>query len=125
MPSATRKTTKATTTKGRRPSASRAQSDSVKKVIDESLERLRTSLEAADAAVKDLRSGAGKGSRDLIRDLEQALEHARSNASRVSNAVAKDLEGLQAALRAEKRPARAKKRPTKTSQRSTKASRSG
>ena len=33
-----------------------------------------------------------KGSRELVRDLERTLKHARTNASRIGKAVSKDLQ---------------------------------
>jgi len=57
----------------------------------DSMERLNRSIDAAEVAVKDLRTGAAKGTRDLVRDLERTLKHARANAQRVGKAVSKDL----------------------------------
>lgn len=74
--------------------------------LDERLKRLNHSIEAAEAAAKDLRSGVEKGTGDLVRDLERTLKHARTNARRVSRAVAKDLKGGPA-RRPASRPKRA------------------
>ena len=80
---------KTSKTNRRKPATRRA--SSAKKAGDDPLERLRGSLDAAEAALKDLRSGAGKGTKQLVRDLEQAVKHLRKNARDVSRAVAKDL----------------------------------
>jgi hypothetical protein len=58
---------------------------------EEPMERVSRSIDAAEAALKDLGTGADKGTRDLIHDLEKALDHARGNARRVARAVKKDL----------------------------------
>ena len=61
------------------------------KKTEEPMDKVSRSLEAAEAAVKDMRAGADKSTRDLIRDLETTLKHARTNARRVARAVKKDL----------------------------------
>jgi hypothetical protein len=58
---------------------------------EEPIERINRSIDAAEAAVKDLRAGAEKGTRDLIRDLERTLQHARANTERVGRAISKDV----------------------------------
>jgi hypothetical protein len=58
---------------------------------EEPLERINRSIDAAEVAVKDLRAGAEKGTRDLIRDLERTLKHARANTERVGKAISKDV----------------------------------
>ena len=73
------------------------------------MERLNRSIDAAEVAVKDLRSGVAKGSGDLVRDLERTLRHARANAQRVGKAVTRNVER---AVRAERARRRA---PTRTS----------
>jgi hypothetical protein len=73
--------------------------------LDERLERLNHSIEAAEAAAKDVRAGVEKGTRDLVRDLERTLKHARTNARRVGRAVAKDVKHRPA----RRRPSSAKK----------------
>jgi chromosome segregation ATPase len=71
-----------------------------------SLERLTQSVEAAQTALKDLRNELGKGSRDVLGDLDMTLKDARKNLRSVSRTVSKDLEEIQKALTAGK-PARA------------------
>ena len=64
-----------------------------------SLERLHDSIDAAQAALKDLRSEMSRGSRELLEDVEVTLRDARKNLRRVSGRVSKDLEDVQQALR--------------------------
>ena len=66
-------------------------STSKAKTNGDPMARVSHSIEAAEAAVKDLGAGADKGTRDLVRDLEKALKHARTNAQKVARAVKKDL----------------------------------
>jgi len=80
------------------------------------LDRLKGSLDGAEAALKDLRSGASKGTRELVRDLEKTVKHLRSNARQVGRAVSKDL----AAARREATKPRPRKAPARrTTKRST------
>jgi hypothetical protein len=67
-------------------------SEEARKAFDKSMERVTRSIDAAEVAAKDLRSGVTKGSRDLVRDLERTLHHARTNAHKVGNAVSEDIE---------------------------------
>ena len=59
--------------------------------MDEPLKLLKGSLDAAEAALKDLRAGASKGTRELVRDLEKTVKHLRANARQVGRAVSKDV----------------------------------
>jgi hypothetical protein len=70
-----------------------------------SLERLTLSVEAAQTALKDLRKELGKGTRDVLGDLDMTLRDARKNLRSVSRTVSRDLEGIQQAVTAGK-PAR-------------------
>lgn len=92
------------TKKPRTSSAPRKPRAKQRKKADDPMERLNRSIDAADVAVKDLRSGAAKGTRELIRDLERTLKHARTNAQRVGKAVSSD---FQQALKA--KPGRARR----------------
>jgi len=88
-----------------------------------SLERLTLSVEAAQTALKDLRKELGKGSRDVLGDLDMTLKDARRNLRSVSRTVSKDLEEIQHALTTGK-PARARTagaRKTGTAQKRTTA----
>lgn len=60
-------------------------------IVDDAAERIDQAMNAAEAAAKDLRAGAAKGSKDLVRDLERTLDRARANARRVGKTVSKDL----------------------------------
>jgi hypothetical protein len=67
-----------------------------------SLERLTQSVEAAQAALKDLRKELSKGSRDVLGDLDMTLRDARKSVRSVRRTVTKDLEEIQHALTAGK-----------------------
>ena len=58
---------------------------------------LSDSIDAAQAALKDLRSEMSRGSRDLLKDLDKTLRDARKNLGRTSRRIAKDLDEVQAA----------------------------
>ena len=61
------------------------------------LERLNASVEAAQAALKELRGELGRGSRELLHDVDVTLRDARKNLRRVSRQLVKDLEQVQQA----------------------------
>jgi chromosome segregation ATPase len=91
-------------------------------------DRLTQSLEAAQAALMDLRKELSKGTRDVLDDLDTTLKDARKNARSVRRTVTKDLEQIQHALTtgkpAEPRAARARKttaKPTTARKRTTAA----
>jgi hypothetical protein len=89
------------TTGGRRPAktaAGRAKS----------LERLQASIDAAEAALKDVRSEMSRGSRELLKDVEKTLRDARKNLRRVSRRVSKDLEEVGQAVRGQSAAGRRK-----------------
>jgi predicted nucleic acid-binding Zn-ribbon protein len=60
-----------------------------------SLEGLNDSIDAAQAALKDLRSEMSRGSRELLKDVDTTLKDTRKNLRSVSRRVAKDLEEVQ------------------------------
>lgn len=82
----------------KKPAGTRKTAKTPRRAADDPLERVERSIDAAEAALKDLRVGTEKGTRDLMRDLEQTLKHARANAQRVGTAISKD---VQKAMRAE------------------------
>jgi hypothetical protein len=61
------------------------------------LNRLEKSIDAAQAALKDLRTELGRGGRDLVKDLDRTLTDARKNVRSLSKTVTKDLGKLQKA----------------------------
>jgi ABC-type transporter Mla subunit MlaD len=65
----------------------------------DALGRLSDSIDAAQAALKDLRSEMSRGSRDLLKDLDKTLRDARKNLGRTSRRIAKDLDEVQQAAR--------------------------
>lgn len=69
---------------------------------EKSLERVQDSIEAAQAALKDLRSEMNRGSRVLLKDVETTLRDARKQLRSVNRAVVKDLQEVQRAMRGQK-----------------------
>lgn len=69
---------------------------------EKSLERVHDSIEAAQAALKDVRSEMNRGSRVLLKDLETTFRDARKQARAVNRAVVKDLEQVTRAMRGQK-----------------------
>lgn len=65
----------------------------------DALGRLSDSIEASQAALKDLRSEMSRGSRELLKDLDKTLRDARKNLGRTSRRIAKDLDEVQQAAR--------------------------
>jgi hypothetical protein len=65
----------------------------------DALGRLNDSIEAAEAALKDLRSEMSRGSRELLKDLDKTLRDARKNLGRTSRRITKDLDEVQQAAR--------------------------
>jgi hypothetical protein len=61
------------------------------------LDRLDKSIDAAEGALKDLRSELGRGGRDLVKDLDKTLRDSRKNLRSLSRMVAKDIGKLQVA----------------------------
>jgi ABC-type transporter Mla subunit MlaD len=65
----------------------------------EALGRLNDSIEAAQMALKDLRSEMSRGSRELLKDVDKTLRDARKNLRRTSRRIVKDLDEVQQAAR--------------------------
>ena len=65
----------------------------------DALGRLNDSIEAAQAALKELRSEMSRGSRELLKDVDKTLRDARKNLGRTSRRIAKDLDEVQQAAR--------------------------
>jgi hypothetical protein len=61
------------------------------------LDRLDKSIDAAEGALKDLRSELGRGGRELVKELEKTLRDSRKNLRSLSRTVAKDIGKLQSA----------------------------
>ena len=77
------------------------------------LNRLEKSIDAAQTALKDLRSELGRGGRDLVKDLDKTLTDARKNLRNLSKTVAKDLGQIQKAA-TPRRPAASRSRAGST-----------
>lgn len=88
------------------------------------LGRLDKSIDAAEGALKDLRSELGRGGRDLVKDLEKTLRDSRKNLRSLSRTVAKDIGKLQSAATTGKTMAPRGRRAgaRKTTTRSTRSS---
>ena len=69
----------------------------------DALGRLNDSIEAAQAALKDLRSEMSRGSRELLKDVDGTLRDARKNLRRASRRIAKDLDEVQQAARGKRK----------------------
>ena len=83
------------------------------------LNRLEKSIDAAQTALKDLRSELGRGGRDFVKDLDKTLTDARKNLRNLSKTVAKDLGQIQKAATPRK-PAASRRRGTTTRKTATK-----
>jgi hypothetical protein len=79
-----------------RPAATRRRSGAARGTPN-ALGRLSDSIEAAQAALKDLRSEMSRGSRDLVKDVDATLRDARTNLRRTSRRIAKDLDEVRQA----------------------------
>jgi hypothetical protein len=78
----------------------------------DALGRLTDSIEAAQAALKDLRSELSRGSRELLKDVDKTLRDARKNLRRTSRRIGKDLEEVQKAATGKRTTAARGKRKT-------------
>jgi hypothetical protein len=76
---------------------------------DAALDRLSGSLEAAQAALRDLRRELSKGGREVLKDLDALLRDARKNLRGTRRTLVKDLEEVHKAAAGKRAPAR--KRP--------------
>lgn len=85
------------------------------------LDRLGDSIDAAQDALKDLRSELSKGGRDLLKDLDALLRDARKNLLGAQRTLTKDLEEVQKAAIGKRRPSpeRAPSKPTAQARRTT------
>lgn len=61
------------------------------------LERLGDSIEAAQAALKELSGEVSKGTRDVLKDLDRTLRDARKNLRGARRTITKDLTEIQRA----------------------------
>jgi ABC-type transporter Mla subunit MlaD len=93
-----------------RSTATRRSSGAARDTPD-ALGRLSDSIEAAQAALKDLRAEMPRGSRDLVKDVDRTLRDARKNLRRTSRRIATDLDEVQQATRG-RRTAGAPKAPS-------------
>jgi hypothetical protein len=75
-------------------------------------ERLTASVDAAQVALKELRGELGRGSRELLKDVDLTLRDARKNLRRVSRQLVKELEQVQQAGAGKRAPARASRATT-------------
>ena len=77
-----------------------------KRAGNTALDRLQTSIEGAESALKDLRREVGRDSRDRLNDLATTLKTARRSLTRSRQRIVKEMEGLeQTLMKGKKRPA--------------------
>src|SRR5512133_1056967 len=81
---------------------------------DKALKRVTESIDAAQAALTDLRSEMSRGSRELLKDVETTLRDARKHLRNVSSHVSKDLDEVQQAVTGKRQPAKPKRAARKT-----------
>jgi ABC-type transporter Mla subunit MlaD len=84
MAQARRSTTRSKSTGARSTSRSKTPTPGPR-----ALDRLDKSIDAAEGALKDLRSELGRGGRDLVKDLDRTLRDSRKNLRSLSRTVAK------------------------------------
>ena len=104
MPQARRSTTKKTARRSPAKKTAR-RSPARKSSQPRALSRLEKSIDAAQGALKELRTELGRGGRDLLKDLEKTLGDSRKSLRSLRNTVTRDFEKLQKAAS----PRRAKK----------------
>jgi N-acetylmuramoyl-L-alanine amidase CwlA len=100
-----------------------------KKAGNSALDRLQTSIDAAETALKDLRREVGRESQERLKDVGTTLTATRKNLTRSRNRIMKDLEQFEHRLMKGKAKGKAKakarvrsapkKRARKTSRAST------
>jgi hypothetical protein len=76
------------------------------------LDRVGATLDAAQEALKALRTDLGAGGRDLVKDVETLLKSARRDTARLGRSVRADLDQLREAVATGGKPAAPKRRPT-------------
>jgi hypothetical protein len=87
------------------------------------LDRLDKSIDAAEGALKDLRSELGRGGGALVKDLDKTLRDSRKNLRSLSRTVAKDLGKQRAAATGKTTAPRGRRAGArKTTTRSTRSS---
>jgi hypothetical protein len=93
-----------------------------KRAGNTALDRLQSSIEGAESALKDLRREVGRDSRDRLNDLATTLKSARRNVTRSRQRIVKEMEAMEQRLtKGKKRPA--PKRRAKAARASTARSR--
>jgi hypothetical protein len=93
-----------------------------KRAGNTALDRLQSSIEGAESALKDLRREVGRDSRDRLNDLATTLKSARRNVTRSRQRIVKEMEAMeQRLIKGKKRPA--PKRRAKAARASTARSR--
>ena len=103
------------------PQARRSRTTATTARQPRALNRLEKSIDAAQSALKDLRTELGRGRRDLVKDLDKTLSDSRKNLRSLSRTVAKDLEKLQKAATTGRPTARGGAGAQKTTTKSTRS----
>jgi hypothetical protein len=79
-----------------------------KKAGNSALDRLQTSIDAAETALKDLRREVGRESQERLKDVSTTLTATRRNLTRSRNRIMKDLEQFEHRLMKGKAKGKAK-----------------
>jgi hypothetical protein len=79
--------------------STRVRGASPKRAGEAALKRLDASLDAAQTAVKDLRSEMSRTGKDLFADVQKLIADARRDTRRMSRSALKDLDELQETVR--------------------------
>jgi hypothetical protein len=82
-----------------------------KKAGNSALDRLQTSIDSAETALKDLRREVGRESQERLKDVGSTLTATRKNLTRSRNRIMKDLEQFEHRLMKGKAKGKAKAKP--------------
>jgi hypothetical protein len=82
-----------------------------KKAGNSALDRLQTSIDSAETALKDLRREVGRESQERLKDVGTTLTATRKNLTRSRNRIMKDLEQFEHRLMKGKAKGKAKAKP--------------
>jgi hypothetical protein len=96
-----------------------------KRAGNTALDRLQTSIDGAESALKDLRREVGRDSRDRLNDLGTTLKSARRNLTRSRQRIVKEMEAIEQRLTKGKKRATAKGKKRPAAKRSAKPARAG
>lgn len=90
-----------------------------------SLDRLNTSLEAAQKALTDLGSSLGRGGRDVLKDVQKMVRDARRDTARLNKTLLADLDQLQKTVTGRGGRSRASQKSATTRKKATRKAATG